>query len=239
MLTSALFKRNAALTLLRDRHTQYLDGADRHSRWFHISYYYAAINERTLRRVKWHTHTHRCTHINTNADASCKDGTQWHICSEQKGHMQCVRKMILEGICCLLLRSTHKKDTKTHTYTWCSANLKDCRAITHQWTLAQSIPVLFKSSSSFLRALLPQILSSECVSACLCLWMCICFRRTDSTFQEQNWFCFFFRTRVNYTSQLIGFHPATPKRQKEGGWIILLYLIFHIMLSPNIPYYAN
>lgn len=144
---------------------------------------------------RWHTVTH----------------TQW----AERLHRVCEKNDTWRD----MLPVAKEYTQRTHTYTWCSTNLKDSRAITHQWTLAQSILVLFKNGSSFLRALLLQILLSECVSVCLCLWMC-----KDNTFQEQNWFCFFFRTSVNHTSQLIGFHPATPKRQKEGGWIIILYL---------------
>lgn len=69
-------KVGTALMLLWDRQIQYLDRVDRHSRRFHIRYY-AAINECTLRKVKWpthwctwtHTHARVRPHINTDVDA--------------------------------------------------------------------------------------------------------------------------------------------------------------------------
>lgn len=129
------------------------------------------------------THTHTLTQMHP-----CKDS---HAHSQQKGHgIQCVRKRYLKRICCLLLwRTPRGKHThaKTHTYTWCSINLKETGAIAWLWEKPREEAAAPFQEHQCLNYLSWTVWA--CQSLCLS-FMCVCFmcmyRRKAGTFQEQH-----------------------------------------------------
>lgn len=115
--------------------------------------------------------THAHTHIDTDAPMQRLACTQ---SAERSRHTVCVRKRYLKRICCLLLWSTPRgKHThaKTHTYTWCSINLKETGAFAWLWTQTHN-PCPIKKKRE--RERKQQLLFKSIPASIIALGLCVC-----------------------------------------------------------------
>lgn len=153
-MTSALFERKEIQKALQKspaphwscNKIQYLDRAFGHDGQFHISYY-AAINECTLRKVRWPTRWSTDAHINTDAKTHmstvCRKVTACNVWEKDiwRRCAACCYGTLPEGE----KTHTHRR-TPTHNALSILKKLEQSHACEHTniHTQSQSIPVLLK-----------------------------------------------------------------------------------------------